>query len=59
MTVPKSVRSIGDLAFSSCRNLCSLTLKKRSRLTQVGSYIVSDTKVDLKKVKFPSTAQID
>ena len=59
VTVPKSVRSIGRCAFQYCRNLQSLTLEEGSHLAHVGKDIVRGTRVDLKKVKFPSTAQID
>ena len=59
MVIPKSVRSIGRCAFQYCSNLRSLTFEERSQLAHVGSYIVDGTLVDLKKVKFPSTAQVD
>ena len=57
--VPRSVRSIGDDAFRECRNLKSLAFEDGSQLAHVGKNIVSGTKVGPKKVKFPSTAQID
>ena len=57
--VPRSVRSIGDDAFRECRNLKSLAFEEGSQLAHVGKNIVSGTKVGPKKVKFPSTAQID
>ena len=59
VTVPKSVCSIGRSAFHYCSNLRSLTFEEGSQLARVGCYIVDGTRVDLKKVKFPSTAQID
>ena len=56
VTVPKSVRSIENFAFNGCGNLCSLAFEEGSQLVHVGKDIVGGTRVDLKKVTFPSTA---
>ena len=54
--IPKSVRDIGNSAFCGCHNLRSLSFEEGSQLVHVGKYVINSTQVDLKKVKFPSTA---
>ena len=59
VTIPKSVRNIGNYAFGNYPRLRSFTFEEGSQLAHVGKDIVGDTQLDEKDVEFPSTAQVD
>lgn len=59
MTIPRSVRDIGNGAFDGCRRLCSLAFEDGSQLERVGRGALLRTPLEDEKGLFPRTARAD
>ena len=57
MTIPKSVRTIENGTFKSCKHLRSLTFEEGSRLAHVGNNVLFSTLLREEEVELSNMAQ--